>query len=163
MESLKNAIALIRPKCYFASLDFKDAYYSVRIHPDKTKLFRFSFHGLLYEFLVLPQRYRDSPRIITKILKPILCNLRSLGYEFIMYIDDSLLIGDIKEMCEKIVYDSCKLLDRLGFTIHQTKSVFIPTQTIEFLGFILDTKSMTVSLTEHKIKKIKFFLLMLEK
>ena len=81
--------------------------------------------------------------------------MRSLGYEIVMYIDDSLLIGEIKEMCAKIVYDSCKLMDKLGFTIHQAKSVFHPTQTIEFLAFILDSKSLTVSLTSKKTKKIK--------
>ena len=36
MENLKDAIALMKPGCYFASLDLKDAYYSVKIHPDFT-------------------------------------------------------------------------------------------------------------------------------
>ena len=69
MENLNDAIALMKPGCYFASLDLKDAYYSVKIHPEFTKFFRFFFHGELYEFLALPQGYRDSPRIFTKILK----------------------------------------------------------------------------------------------
>ena len=137
MGNLKDAIALMKPGCYFASLDLKDAYYSVKIHPDFTKFFRFYFHGVLYEFLALPQGYRDSPRIFTKILKPILSHLRALGYEIVMYIDDTLLLGDTEEECILAVKNACRLLDSLGFTIHPVKSVFKPTQSIEFLGFVL--------------------------
>ena len=155
MENLKDAIALMKPGCYFASLDLKDAYYSVRIHPEFTKFFRFYFHGVLYEFLALPQGYRDSPRIFTKILKPILSHLRTLGYEIVMYIDDSLLLGDTEEECRLAVKNACRLLDSLGFTIHPVKSVFNPTQSIEFLGFVLNSVSMTVSLSEYKVKKVK--------
>ena len=155
MESLTNAITLMTPGCYFASLDLKDAYYSVMIHEDSRKFFRFKFHGELYEFLVLPQGYRDSPRLFTKILKPILAHLRSLGYQIIMYIDDSLLVGESETECQMIVNEACKLMDRLGFTIHPTKSVFSSTQKIEFLGFILDSKLMNISLTSRKIMDIK--------
>ena len=41
LENLNDAISLMKPNCYFASLDLKDAYYSVKIHPDFTKYFRF--------------------------------------------------------------------------------------------------------------------------
>ena len=155
LENLNDAISLMKPECYFASLDLKDAYYSVKIHPDYTKFFRFYFHGVLYEFLALPQGYRDSPRIFTKILKPILSHLRSLGFEIVMYIDDSLLLGDTEEECRLAVNKACKLLDSLGFTIHPIKSVFKPTQSIEFLGFVLDSVAMTVTLSDNKVKGIK--------
>ena len=36
-----------------------------------------------------------------------------------MCIDDSLRIGDSKEMCAKIDDDSYRLMDSLRFTIHQ--------------------------------------------
>ena len=38
------------------------------------------FHGEMYEFLALPQGFRDSPRIFTKLLKPALSCLRCLGH-----------------------------------------------------------------------------------
>ena len=55
MESLKDAISLMKPGCFFASLDLKDAYCSVKIAPEFTKYFRFKFHDVLYEFTSLPQ------------------------------------------------------------------------------------------------------------
>ena len=38
-------------------------------------------------------------------------------------------------------------MDSLGFTIHPYKSVLMPTQTVSFVGFILNSISMTVCLT----------------
>lgn len=34
MKSLKHVISMIRPNCFMASVDLKDAYYSVPIHRD---------------------------------------------------------------------------------------------------------------------------------
>ena len=50
----------------------------------------------------------------------------------------------------------------LGFTIHERKSVLIPTQKIEFLGFLIDSRNMSISISEekadHLILKIRTFL-----
>ena len=40
----------------------------------------------------------------------------------------------------------------LGFVIHTEKSVLTPCQTIAFLGFIISSKNMTLSLTDEKNK-----------
>ena len=72
-----------------------------------------------------------------------------------IYFDDSLIRGKTRELCEEAVARSAELFDSLGFTIHPRKSVFAPTQIIEFLGFVLDSRSMTVSLTYAKSAKLK--------
>lgn len=155
MDSLKQAIALIKQDCFFASIDLKDAYYSVNLAPSVRKFFRFEFEGTIFEFVGLPQGFRDSPRIFTKLLKPALSYLRCQGHTVLIYIDDSLLQGDSFLECSEAVRTACELLDSLGFTIHPTKSVLQPSQSIEFLGFILDSHNMTVSLTSAKAEKIR--------
>ena len=40
MESIHTVLNLVTPKCWMASLDFKDGYYSVKIHPDFKKMFQ---------------------------------------------------------------------------------------------------------------------------
>ena len=70
-------------------------------------------------------------------------------------IDDSYLQGDEYQDCLANVVDALKLFDSLGFIIHPVKSVFIPNQTITFLGFVLDSRNMTVSLTQQKQLKLK--------
>ena len=46
-------------------------------------------------------------------------------------------------------------LNSLGFTVHPDKSVLNPTQEISFLGFLLNSQKMTVSLTPEKKQEIK--------
>ena len=42
------------------------------------------------------------------------------------------------------------ILEWLGFVVNDEKPVEIPTQQLEFLGFMLDSNLMTLSLTEKK-------------
>ena len=37
MESIDSIVALVAPGCWMASIDLKDAYYSVKIHPSYHK------------------------------------------------------------------------------------------------------------------------------
>ena len=46
------------------------------------------------------------------------------------------------------------MFTKLGFHIHPEKSVFIPSQKLTFLGFVLDSIAMTVMLTEEKVQRI---------
>lgn len=155
MDSLKSAIALMNKDCYFASLDIRDAYYSVPVKDNYKKYFRFVFGENLLEYQGLPQGFRDAPRLFTKILKPVLATLHEEGHAIIIYFDDSLIQGDTFQLCYHSVERAATLLDSLGFTIHQEKSVFLPTQHIEYLGFVLNSKTMTVSLTDAKKIKIR--------
>ena len=46
------------------------------------------------------------------------------------------------------------LLQNLGLTIHPIKSSFVSSQEIIFLGFIINTQHMTITLTNEKKVKI---------
>ena len=95
------------------------------------------------------------PKKVHKLLKPVYCYLRKKGHLSSGYIDDSYLQGDGYQDCLANVVDTIKLFDSLGFIIHPEKSVFIPTQIITFLGFVLDSRIMTVCLTQQKQHKLK--------
>ena len=51
------------------------------------------------------------------------------------------------------IKDTVELLIELGFTIHADKSILVPTQKIVFLGFIINTVDMTLTLTPEKKQK----------
>ena len=71
------------------------------------------------------------------------------------YIDDSYLQAATYELCAHNVIDTLSLFHQLGFVIHPDKSVLIPTQRLTFLGFVLDSQSMTVALTREQAVKVK--------
>ena len=83
-------------------------------------------------------------------MKPVFSSLRKIGHVNVCYLDDSLLISNTYDNCSKNIEDTCNLLDSLGFTIHLNKSVFVPSQVITFLEFIIDSISMTIKLTDEK-------------
>ena len=57
--------------------------------------------------------------------------------------------------CQQNVHDTVALLLSLGFTIHPDKSVLKPTQAIIFLGFVINSIEMTITLATERRGKIK--------
>ena len=99
MDTFKTVLALIRPGIFMAKLDIKDAYYSVPIREADQKLLKFVFEGRLFKFLVLPNGYTKGPRKFTKLLKPILAKLRSMGITLLAYLDAILVLGKSNGEC----------------------------------------------------------------
>ena len=93
MENLKSAITVMSPNCYMASLDLKDAYYSVSIDTNHRIYLRFIWKNQLFQFTCLPNGLSSTPRIFTKLMKPAYSTLRSKGFENAGYIDDTYLKG----------------------------------------------------------------------
>lgn len=155
MDTFESARTLITKNCYMASLDLRDAYYSVPIAKPDRKFLKFYWNKNLYEFTVLPNGLSSGPRLFTKLLKPPLSKLRAMGHVMTAYIDDSLLVGNTMEQTTQAVRDAATLLERLGFIIHPEKSIFSPTQEIEYLGFQINSKDMKVSLTAVRKLDIK--------
>ena len=154
MDTLEAAVNMMRPGCFMALVDLKGAYYTVPIHASHQKYLKFCFDGALYKYTCLPYGLASAPRIFTKLLKPAYATLRSMGHLNSGYIDASYLQGDTSAECHKNVTDTITLFTKLGFHIHPEKSVFIPSQKLTFLGFVLDSKAMTVTLTEEKVQQI---------
>ena len=59
--------------------------------------------------------------------------------------------------CERNIKLIDTLLDSIGFVLHPDKSIFVPARSIEYLGFVYDSQSMTISLTQRKNASIKHF------
>ena len=155
METFETARSLITSDCYMASLDLRDAYYSVPIAKCDRKYLKFYWNNTLYNFTALPNGLSSGPRLFTKILKPPLAQLRSIGHVITAYIDDSLLVAQTKDQAATAVQDSAQMLEHLGFIVHPKKSVFKPTQEIEYLGFVINSRQMKVFLPDLKKQEIK--------
>ena len=154
MSTLQSAINLLTKDCFMSTIDWKDAYYCVAISEQHKKLLRFKFDDVLYEFQALPNGLASGPRIFTKITKPVFAHLRRLGWENSPYIDDVLVLGQTREECRENVIQTVEISNTLGFVGHPIKSKFEPSQIREFLGFILNSISMTVRVNSKQANKI---------
>lgn len=154
METLKSAVDSMRPNCYFGSVDLSEAFYSIPIRTEDRKYFRFIFNNQKYQFSALVMGLATSPRVFTKILKPVFANLRAKGFISTAYIDDSCLQGSTFDDCYRNILVTVKLMDALGLTVHVDKSVLIPSKQIVFLGFLLCSETMTVRLTVERVEEL---------
>ncbi len=154
METLKSILTLITPGVFMMKLDIKDAYYSVPISEVDQKLLKFKINGVLYQFMGLPNGYTSGPRKFTKLLKPILATLRKRGISLAAYLDDLIIFGRTYMKCWENFLHTIWLLLSLGFVIHPDKTTFFPCTCIEFLGFIINSESMTVELSKEKKLRI---------
>lgn len=164
LEDLRTTVKLVSKNCYLATLDLKDAYFLIPIHKKFRKFLRFKNpkDNSLYEFNVLPFGLNTSPYVFTKILKPVMALLRSLGLLSTIYLDDICCIGRTYQDCLKNVSITEQVLKSLGFIINYEKSSVIPSRSCKYLGFVIDTYSYHVSLTAEKriciANKIKNFM-----
>ena len=79
MDSIFSALELVTQECWMASLDLKDAYYSVKIHPAYQKYLRFYYNNKIYEYTAYRSGLSSRPRKFTKLLKPVLCGCNPLA------------------------------------------------------------------------------------
>jgi hypothetical protein len=154
MDTLKSALELVTENCHFCSVDFKDAFYSVRVNPRHRKYLRFLWNNNLYQFRCLVMGLSEAPRKFTKIIKVLLSELRKQGILIVAFIDDTLIVDDSAEHCQLATNIAVSDFDSKGITIHPAKSVLTPTQTIEYLGFLIDSVTMTVRPAASKCTRI---------
>ena len=154
METIYSILNLVTPNCWMASLDLKDAYYSVKIHPMYQNYLKFQYKGQLFKYTTYANGLSSCPRQFTKILKPPLSKLRCMGHIVSAYITDLYLQSDSIVGCISTIVDTAILFDSLGFVIHPDKSEFLPTQQLQYLGFIIDSVKMRVYLTDKRKQKL---------
>lgn len=161
MEDIRTATKLLSKNNFMINIDLKEAYFLIPIHNTHTQYLRFYFNDVLYEFVALPFGLCSAPYIFTKILQPVMSYLRSKGLLSVRYLDDILCIGNSAVECQENAITTINMLTQLGFVINFTKSNLTPQTSCTFLGFVLDSQTMTLQLTTLKRQKILKFIMTL--
>lgn len=139
---------------HMVSLDLRNAYWHVPLRPADRKLFQFRFDGVLYEFKVLPFGVSVAPYVFHRLLQPVVAWLRRAGVRLCIYLDDVLVLGRDYATCLRHGQLVADLLHDLGFQLHQDKSELRPSTRRTFLGFEVDSKTMTLHLPHDKVRRI---------
>ena len=155
MESIHMLKDLIRKDDYLVKVDLKDAYLTVPIWEKHQKYLRFLWRDSLLEFACLPFGLASAPRVFTKLLKSVLSVLRQRGIRLIAYLEDFLIMAESKQLALQHAATTLNILEGLGFVINYQKSLLIPSQQIEFLGYMVNSVSMSLTLPKDKLKKVQ--------
>jgi len=154
METLDRILKFVTRVMWAASLDVTDAFLSVPIHPDFQKYFCFLMDGEIFMFLRLPFGLTTAPWAFTRVMRPIKGCLRLRGVFVTSYLDDFLVLAVTRALCALHSAWTEKLLIWLGFDINYPKSSLVPSQSIEYLGILLNLRTLTLALPSDKVSRI---------
>ncbi|XP_040266255.1 uncharacterized protein LOC120980933 [Bufo bufo] len=135
MEGIHLLRDLLTPGDWMVKLDLKDAYL-VPLAAHSRDLLRFLWRGETWRFTCLPFGLSSAPWCFTKLLRPVVSWLRSRGVRLIVYLDDILLMHESSARLLEHLRWTADLLTDLGFLLNMEKSCLIPSQRMEFLGFM---------------------------
>ena len=158
-KTIDDAIALMHPGCYFATVDIKSAYRWVPVYPPHRTLqgFRWAFNGS-YKFFTdnfLCFGLKNAPSIFHRISCAITRMIARKGFTNIVnYLDDFLIVASSREECLRAQLTLIHLLHSLGFQVNWSK-LSGPSQRVKFLGIILDSIAMQASIPEDKISSLE--------
>ena len=141
MEGLLLLKEMLLPGDKMCKIDLKDAYFAIPLSVKSRKYVRFQWKGFLYEFFCLCFGLFPAP----------LSLLRKLNVRIIIYLDDMLLMASSLEDLLMARDTQIFILQHLGFLINIKKSYLEPKLTLEFVGVIVDSGEMTLSLPKEKL------------
>ena len=142
MENLASLRHLIMKGDWMVKLDLKDAYLTVPVHKDFHDFLQFVWEGEVFQFTCLCFGLASAPWAFTKLLRPVVAFLRSLGFRVIIYLADIILLNQCKIVIVEQLDFIKRLLQILGFVINSEKSEESPAQLMEFLGMMVDSVLM---------------------
>lgn len=145
-ESLYDLAPQLRPGDSLISWDIKDAFYHLDLRPRDRTFLCFTVLGRVFEPVVMPFGLRLSPYFWTKVCRPVVAELRRLGFRVVAYVDDfggappsrpgqAATTDDALDGVDAVR----SLLARLGLTLHPSKGVWTGWTSLPLLGHVVDT------------------------
>ena len=155
MEGLRNLKEVAKKGDWGVKLDIASAFSHVPIATDNRDFFRIRWKGRHMRFRGMPFGYKDAPRVFTMLMRAALRPLRSAGIRMIVYLDDIFILGESPSVAARHANRVAQALHDLGFDLKHEKCSPHPAQVVEFLGFHVDLRFMTLLLPAHKRRALR--------
>ena len=155
METIQSVLLSVRQGDWMASIDLKEAYLQVPVHPESRPFLRFVAHGQVYQFTTLCFGLSTAPQVFSRVMAPVSAILHSRGIRMRRYLDDWLVQSS---SCESLLHDLHVVLDLcrdLGIVINLEKSNLVPSQVAQYLGVVLDAQSFVASPSPDRIARLR--------
>ena len=158
METVATVRDWVKPGYFCISLDIKDAFLHIAFDESSRKYLRFNWLDQLLEWCVIVFGLTCSPRVLTKVLKPVIAFIRvTWGILITIYMDDMLLQARSIEECTLHCHIVIIVFMSLGWSFKWAKCDLVPKQHFTHLGFDFDTVKMTISCQSVKVIKLRNF------
>ncbi len=129
----------------------------ILLHLINCKFLGVSWMDHYYVFTVPPFGLSTACYIFTKLLRPLVRYWRARGLRILVYLDDGLCMA--AGTCSQKASEASELvratLARAGFVAHPTKSVWQPTQYLQWLGFVIDLALGQIEVPKGKLQTLQ--------
>ena len=142
METSQSVLRAVRRGDWMVSIDMKDAYLQILVHPDSRHFLLFEAFGKMYKFKALCFGLSTAPQVFTRVMAPMLVMLHGLGVWILRYLDDWLVLASSRKealWARDIVLDRCL---QLGIVVSYDKSHLAPSRTAMYLGMTIKSPSL---------------------
>ena len=153
VETLQSVLLSVQSGDWMVSIDLKDAYLKVPIHPDSRKYL--SFVALkVFQSEALCFGVSTAPQFFTWVMAPVSAILHPLGIRMCRYLDDWLnqppSSSRVLQALETVVH----LCQDLGVVITWEKYNHLPSQRVVYLGVTLDPTFLKASPSQPRVEKL---------
>ena len=153
-EDLRTAMLLFERGDYLFSFDLKSGYHHVAIAEIHQKYLGFAWEGSYYVFTVFPFGLSTACYMFTKLLRPLVRYWRGQGIRIVVYLDDGIGAAAGGAEAADVSRVVRSTLELAGFVSNCEKSVWQPTQRLQWLGFIIDTSLGQIETPPEKISRL---------
>ena len=156
-KSIDDVTDMLQAGDFMAVTDIASAYRSVHIRPcDRTRQgLSWILDGteIYLEDNLLSFGTRAAPFIFFRITDAVVRYLVRWGIRVVNYLDDFIVMGSSYQECHDAQLTVHKVIRQLGFYIAYPK-VISPAQKLVYLGLLIDSVSMKLSIPDHKLVKL---------
>lgn len=158
-EDVKLALEYVKKGTHMFKFDLTSGYHHIDNAPEHQTFLGFSLNQgnniKYYVFTVLPFGLSSSGFIFTKVLRELVKYWRIQGIKIIVYLDDG---WSVNSSFHQTYADSDLVrtsLDASGFLTNNEKSVWVPSQTMTWLGHYFDLKAGVLKITQERVDNLK--------
>jgi len=156
MEDIRVVCSLVEKGDFMTKIDLTSAYWHIPLSATSAQLVNLWFEDRLWEFQCMPFGLNIAPLIFTKMTRPMLNHLRfDHLFRTAMYLDDLWHGNGSYEVTYKSTRIILHFLRHLGWVVREEKCVLTPTQKLLFLGFIIDSISMMLFLSDDRVSNVR--------
>ena len=155
METIQSVLLSVRQGDWMASIDLKEAYLQVPVHPTSRRFRRFMFRDTVCQFKALCFGLSTAPQVFTRVMAPVSAILHSMGICMRRYLDDWLVQSASRESLLRHLQTVLQLCQELGIVVNPKKSNLVPSQVVQYLGVVINSTSFRASPSEERISRLQ--------
>ena len=159
-DELSHAEQMFEKDMWAATLDLKGMYHHAFLQDETAELFGFRVPNAkggstFYRYKALPFGFKNAGALMARLTGPLIRYIRSLGIYVNLYIDDFLIVDPSQADLVKKTEIVKQVFRLAGWTFESQKSMSDPAQIVEYLGFVINFKEFTYSISQEKRQHIK--------